>query len=894
MAVLLQLQNAHKSYGDQVLLDGAEASIVDNLKVGFVGRNGAGKSTLLRVLLGDEELEVGEVIRHPSLRIGYLRQHDPFKRGESALDFLMRDSEQPDWKCGEVAGQFELKGAYLEGPVSELSGGWQTRVKLAALLLHDPNLLMLDEPTNFLDLRTQILLEHFLRGFKKAALIVSHDRGFLKATCSHTLDLTRGKLTMYPGKIDEFLVYQQERREHDRRVNATVASKQKQLQRFIEKNRANASTASQAKSKQKQLDRLQQSEIDTDEPTVHMRAPVVDPRQGPAIRCQGLSIGYPDLTVATDINIEIDHGERAAIVGDNGQGKTTLLRTLVGSLDALDGSLRWGFGCEIGTYAQHVYTSLNERQTVLEYLEYQAKSGTTNQQILAVAGSLLFRDAHVKKKISVLSGGERARLCMAGLLLGDYNIMVLDEPGNHLDVETVEALADALLAYRGTVIFTSHDRHFMSRVATSIVQVRDGHVRNYTGGYDAYLYAMNQEIDGSATERAKGKSRAPAGGPKPKVRDKSAQQAERKRRKTIQNIERKIAQLDDRSGGIGRRAGFKIQCPLGRVGSSPTSLLPEGAKEKSTVYGESIHRKHLLRHLGARKVVRAVTKADLQAYITLRTKDKWRGKNIRPETIKKEITTLRLVWNWSLEQQLVSTPPPTKGLVYPKTDEKYPFMTRDEIERYVAGLDDEEEIRKYWESLYLNTEEIRDVLRIVKEAATYEYVYPMVAIAAHTGARRSEIMRSRREDVDFQNGVIMFREKKGSKKNAMTFRRVEMSTLLAETLREWFSSPAAGFTFTISLRESPIWASQPVSVDAAQKQLKQTLKNTEWNKIRGFHTFRHSMASNMAAAGVQASLIDDFLGHQTEAMRRRYRHFFPHVRRQAISQVFDIPNTVCS
>src|SRR5712664_3755101 len=178
MAVLMQIQKACKSYGEQVLLDEAEATLSDDVKVGFVGRNGAGKSTLLRVLLGEEELDSGEVFRHPSLRLGYLRQHDPFLPGETALEFLMRDSEQPDWRCGEVAGQFELKGAYLEGPVATLSGGWQTRLKLAALLLHEPNLLLLDEPTNFLDLRTQILLEHFLRGFPEACIIVSHDRAF--------------------------------------------------------------------------------------------------------------------------------------------------------------------------------------------------------------------------------------------------------------------------------------------------------------------------------------------------------------------------------------------------------------------------------------------------------------------------------------------------------------------------------------------------------------------------------------------------------------------------------------------------------------------------------------------------------------------------------------------
>src|SRR5436305_3895471 len=210
MASLIQVTKAHGSYGDQVLLGDADDTLGDNVKVGFVGRNGAGKSTLLRVLLGEEELDSGEVLRHPSLRLGYLRQHDPFLPGETALQFLMRDSGQPDWKCGEVAGQFEVKGDYLEGPLTKLSGGWQTRVKLAALLLHEPNLLLLDEPTNFLDLRTQILLEHFLRNYQEACLIVSHDRAFLRATCSHTLDLSRGKLTLFPGKIDAFLEYQRE------------------------------------------------------------------------------------------------------------------------------------------------------------------------------------------------------------------------------------------------------------------------------------------------------------------------------------------------------------------------------------------------------------------------------------------------------------------------------------------------------------------------------------------------------------------------------------------------------------------------------------------------------------------------------------------------------------
>lgn len=552
MAVLLQVKNASKSYGEQVLLDDAEVTITDDAKVGFVGRNGAGKSTLLRILLGDEELDRGDVIRHPKLRLGYLRQHDPFLPDETVLDFLMRDSGQPDWKCGEVAGDFELKGEILHGPVTKLSGGWQTRVKLAALLLHDPNLLLLDEPTNFLDLRTQILLEHFLRDHREACVVVSHDRAFLRATCDHTLDLSNGKLTMYPGKIDAFLEYQQDRREHEARVNAATLAKRKHLEDFIARNKARASTASRAKSKSKQLERLELIETDSDAPTARIRAPIVEPRKGPALRCRDLTIGYPNHLVAKNIDLEIDHGSRAAIVGDNGQGKTTFLRTVVDSLPPLDGEARWGYGCTLGIYAQHVYTSLPQDQTVLDYLERKAAPGTKDQQILDLAGALLFRGEHIRKRISVLSGGERARLCLAGLLLGPYNVLILDEPGNHLDVDTVEALAEALIDYRGTVIFTSHDRHFLKRVASCIIEVRDGRVVNYRGDYDAYLYSVNKEIDDDERERrgsaggksGKGDAGKGDGGKKPNA-PRAAAPNERELRKQIANIERTVSRLEE-------------------------------------------------------------------------------------------------------------------------------------------------------------------------------------------------------------------------------------------------------------------------------------------------------------------------------------------------------------
>lgn len=541
MSTLLEIRDAHKSYGAQTLMDGAAVTLHEGQKVGFIGRNGAGKSTLCKILLEQEELDRGEVIKHPRLKLGYLQQHDPFESDESALDFLRRDTGEPEWRCGDVAGDFELKGRFLEGPVKELSGGWQTRVKLAALLLQDPTLLVLDEPTNFLDLRTQILLEHFLKNFKAACLVISHDRSFLKATCEQTLELSRGQLTLYPGKIDKYLETKKEQKEIDQRANASVIAKQKQLETFINKNRANASTASQARSKAKQLERLQTTKIEREETRVRIKIPRVDPRQGPALRCHDLKIGYPDHVVADEIDVEIDHQTRVAIVGDNGQGKTTFLRTIVGSLDPMGGHMKWGFGCELGVYAQHVYTTLPEDWTIQQYLDSEASRDNTMQQVLEVAGSFLFTGDILNKKIKVLSGGERARLCLAGLLLGSSNVLILDEPGNHLDVETVEALAAALITYKGTVIFTSHDRYFMSLIATDVVEVRDGGVAAYSGDYDSYVYRVNKEVDEGERERnAKsaaskkentGKNSAKAKGP-------------RDPKKRIADIEKEIAKLN--------------------------------------------------------------------------------------------------------------------------------------------------------------------------------------------------------------------------------------------------------------------------------------------------------------------------------------------------------------
>jgi ATP-binding cassette, subfamily F, member 3 len=573
MTTLLEIRDAHKEFGDHVLLDGATVAISDAHKIGLIGRNGAGKSTLCRIILGEEPLDVGQVNRHPRLRLGYLRQHDPFRPDETVLEFLLRDSGQPDWRCGEVAGQFELKGPRLERPVTELSGGWQTRVKLASVLLHNPNLLILDEPTNFLDLRTQLLLEDFLSRFRGAALVVSHDRQFLKSTCRQTLELARGALNLFSGDVDLYFDHRRQRRLHDERVNQTVRTKRKQLEEFVVKNRANPKTSTQARSKAKQLERLKLLEIETDQTTVRLHMPDVAARQGTALRTEGLAIGYLNHCVADGVDLEIEHGTRVAVVGDNGEGKTTLLRTLIGSLPPRAGRLRWGFGCQMGTYAQHVYASLPNDQTVLDYLEHCATPDTKAQTVLDMAGAFLFHGALGEKPIRVLSGGERARLCLAGLLLGGHNVLVMDEPANHLDVETVDALVDALRSFAGTIVFTAHDRYFVRRVATHVVEIHDGRVTVFHDDYDHYVYRVTREIaDGQRTAGAK---TSPAN--VPHAKDRQQRKAEARRRhelgKAIRSLERQIAKHEARKVEFeSQRAGATTAVDLRRIDAAISAI----------------------------------------------------------------------------------------------------------------------------------------------------------------------------------------------------------------------------------------------------------------------------------------------------------------------------------
>ncbi len=492
--VLLQLNNIHKSYGAHVVLDGASASFLEEQKIGVIGRNGAGKSTLCKIITGHEEADAGTVAKSQELRLSYLEQHDPYKLDETVITFLTRYTGKEEWRCGQVAGQFQLKGKTLLTPIGELSGGYRTRVKLTSMLLADPNFLILDEPTNYLDLKTLILLEEFLREYHGAFLIVSHDREFLKKTCDDTLEIENGDMTIYPGSVEEYLIFKEEQKEQTLSINRNIEAKKKQLQLFVDRFHAKASKASQARSKMRQIEKLKTIEVGHPLSNVHIKIPAVEKRGGVALRCEHLSIGYPDKTVARKINLEIDQGARVAVLGDNGQGKTTLLRTLAGDLAAKSGDFRWGAHLKVGYYAQHVFSTLHPGQDVYTHLYEKAAPGVTRQEIMNLAGSFLFKGDDVKKKVGVLSGGERARVCLAGLLLSKCQVILLDEPTNHLDFETVEALGRALKSFSGTLFFVSHDRTFVNLVATEIVEVNNGAVIRYPGSYEDYVYHLSNRL----------------------------------------------------------------------------------------------------------------------------------------------------------------------------------------------------------------------------------------------------------------------------------------------------------------------------------------------------------------------------------------------------------------
>lgn len=495
MSTFLTIEKLSKAYGRQVVFESADLSISEKQKIGVIGRNGAGKSTLFKIIVGEEKPDSGAVFLHSVASLGYLQQYEIIDDQQTVLQYLEDASGKEQWRCAQVAYKFGLTKEFLDKKIAQLSGGYLMRLKLTVMLLAEPNIFLLDEPTNFLDVHTQLLLERFLMNYKGAYLIISHDREFLKRTCEQTLEVEKGKLFFYPRPVDEYFEYKDERLAFTKLYNKKIDREQKHLQTFVDRFRYKASKAKQAQSKMKAIEKLQKVEIDDKLERVRIQIPGVEYKKGNLVRAENLSIGYKDKIVAENINLDIDKGEKVAVVGDNGQGKTTLLKTLAGELEIIEGKIKWSYGMKMAYYAQHVPAGLNFKEKVWRYLRSNASGDIPDEEVLKMAGNFLFHEDDLEKEIGMLSGGEKARLCLAGLLLTKSNVLLLDEPTNHLDFETVEALGRALQDFVGSVIFISHNRTFINSVATLVVEVKNGKVLRLPYNFEEYIYRLEQEVD---------------------------------------------------------------------------------------------------------------------------------------------------------------------------------------------------------------------------------------------------------------------------------------------------------------------------------------------------------------------------------------------------------------
>lgn len=487
MSILLQVKNLKKSYGPHTILDEANFTVQKKQKIAIIGRNGAGKSTLFKIITGKEKADDGETITFDRTAIGYIQQEDNFKNDDTVISYLLRESEKEPWECAKIAAKFELKNNILEEKISNLSGGYQMRVKLTLMLLAGPNLLLLDEPTNYLDLSTMLLLEKFLISYNGSYLIISHDRRFIKNTCDEIIDIENGKAYHYPGPLESYLKFKQEKQIFNENFNKKQEAKRKHLQKFIDRFGAKASKAAQAKSKAKQIARITDIDIENTLSTAIIKIPKATTKKGLCYRIENLTIGYPKKTIAKNINLDIEKGAHIAILGDNGHGKSTLLKNVANTLSPLSGSIKPANNLRVSYYAQHITSELNKNETVEKYLYRSANSQFETEEIFRMAGNFLFTDDDIKKSISILSGGEKARLCLAGMFLSTNDVLILDEPTNHLDFETAEALALALSESNATILFVSHDRTFTNIVADEIIDVNSGEIKRFNGDYYDYL-----------------------------------------------------------------------------------------------------------------------------------------------------------------------------------------------------------------------------------------------------------------------------------------------------------------------------------------------------------------------------------------------------------------------
>lgn len=542
---LLQLYNATKQYGSKVLFDRAGFSVNENEHIGVIGPNGAGKTTLFKILAGEDSLDSGEITKANQLRIGYLEQESDWTLTQVAESFLTEKCIKPIWDLKQIGTGLGLTERHFQRPLSELSGGYRMRMKLVYLIGLEPDLMLLDEPTNFLDLESILALEKFLQDYKGAFLLISHDREFLRRTTEHTLEVEGGEITKFPGHIDDYFEQKEELQRLQLQQAANQEVKRKHLQDFVDRFRAKATKARQAQSRMKQLNKMEHIEIKSlpHKSRIMLPEPVTTGKE--VITLKDAVLGYEDKAILNNVNLIFERGSRLGVVGYNGAGKSTLLKSLAGRLPLLQGERKLGYQVEISYFAQHLTEELLQEDTVLDSLQRKAYRDTTSQEILSIAGSLLFSGENLHKKVKVLSGGEKTRVALGQMLLQKKPLLLMDEPTNHLDFDTVLALADALSEFKGTLVVVSHDRSFINKVANKIIEIRDGFVEIYPGSYEDYLWSLEK---GALKERFAANDqilKANVVSEKPKESKFNYKEVQKKLSGEVKELQRKILKTEE-------------------------------------------------------------------------------------------------------------------------------------------------------------------------------------------------------------------------------------------------------------------------------------------------------------------------------------------------------------
>ena len=572
---LLQVHEASKSFGPRKLFT-ASFSVNANEHIGVIGPNGAGKTTLFRLLNGEEELDSGSITRSRKLALGYLSQHDHWESHETGNSFLERHTKMPLWDLKAIGRSLQLEENILARPIVSLSGGYRMRIKLLNLLGQEPNLMLLDEPTNYLDLETTLVLERFLQSYEGAFLLISHDREFLRLTTDHILEVEAGEVTKYNGNIDDYFEQKTLLRTQLEAQAASQAEKRKQILDFVARFGASATKARQAQSRLKSLARMESIEIKPLPVSAQIKIPDPIKTGKLALTIENASFGYGEKTILKNVNLTIHRGDHVAVVGLNGAGKSTLLKGIAGQIPPETGTYSLGAGVSLALFAQHVVEALHPDDTVYESLSKAAHKEVLPQEILDLAGSLLFSGDAIKKRIAVLSGGEKSRVALGRVLLQKAPCLMLDEPTNHLDFQTVEALTKALCDYAGTVIVVSHDRGFIKRIGSKILEVAQGEARLYLGTYEEYVwsvqqnYSMHQALGSSSRGAKLEKTEKVAETEKNENWKEAKKKVERELRhceKRIQDIENELPKLQKESEELNQKINESTHPPMDLIQS---------------------------------------------------------------------------------------------------------------------------------------------------------------------------------------------------------------------------------------------------------------------------------------------------------------------------------------